>query len=465
KTLTFVPKLPTDGVYEIRLAYAPGENRAANVPVTVFSADGEKTITVNMQKPPAIEGRFVSLGEFRCELAGQNFVLVANQGTSGHVIADAVQYLPRNAAGQSVAKEESAPTNDQQQAAADLKRLERELTELKAAVPPRPRVMSVVERPEIRDLEIHLRGSVHTLGDVVPRGFLQVVPPAAAAPLATHQSGRKELADWLASPVNPLPARVFVNRAWYWLVGQGLVRSVDNFGSTGESPSHPELLDHLATQFIDSGWSVKSLVRSIVLSRTYRQSTEAGAMGMKHDPENRLLWRAHRRRLDAECLRDALLCVSGELDRYPGGTRIRPATVADYDYVDTGFSRSVYVPVFRNALPELFEAFDFPDPSLVVGQRNRSTVAPQALLLLNHPFVRERAAAAARRWLARLPQDDEERLAEAFREALGRPPQDAERELARQTIQEALAESLSLERAWTELAHLLFASLDFRYCD
>lgn len=188
-------------------------------------------------------------------------------------------------------------------------------------------------------------------------------------------------------------------------------------------------------------------------------------MGMKHDPENRLLWRAQRRRLDAECLRDALLCVSGELDRRPGGTRIPPATVADYDYVDTGFSRSVYVPVFRNALPELFEAFDFPDPSLVAGQRNRSTVAPQALLLLNHPFVRERAGAAARRWLARLHQDDEERLAQAFREALGRLPQDAERELARQTIQEALAESSSLERAWTELAHLLFASLDFRYCD
>src|SRR5262249_51051627 len=159
----------------------------------------------------------------------------------------------------------------------------------------------------------------------------------------------------------------------------GLVRTTDNFGSTGEPPSHPELLDHLAVRFVEDGWSMKALVRAIVLSRTYQLSAVGSAGAVAADPENRLLARQNRRRLGAECLRDTMLAVSGRLTLDRGGPTYPAKLAADYHYQHTDTRRSVYAPVFRNALPELFAVFDFADPSMVTGQRNVSTVAPQAL--------------------------------------------------------------------------------------
>src|SRR5436305_9164842 len=162
--------------------------------------------------------------------------------------------------------------------------------------------------------------------------------------MPARQSGRLQLADWLASADNPLPARVFVNRVWHWLFGSGIVRTVDNFGTTGETPSHPELLDHLAVRFVEGGWSVKALVRSIVLSRTYRQSSVASPKAREVDPENRLFSHANRRRLEAECIRDAILSVSGALTTDRGGPSY-PATLAtDYGHKHTDLRRSVYSP-------------------------------------------------------------------------------------------------------------------------
>ncbi|CAA9495992.1 MAG: hypothetical protein AVDCRST_MAG91-758, partial [uncultured Sphingomonadaceae bacterium] len=275
-------------------------------------------------------------------------------------------------------------------------------------------------------------------------------------------SGRLQLGQWLARPDNPLPARVMANRAWHWLMGQGIVRTVDNFGTTGETPSHPALLDHLAARFAADGWSVKRLVRQIVLSRTYQLSTAANPAAVAIDPENRLRWRMDRRRLDAECIRDAMLAASGSLDRTPGGLTYLPAIATDYNYRHADVRRSVYSPVFRNALPEAFEAFDFADPSMVVGRRTVSTVAPQALYLMNHPFPQERAKAMAAALLADGGLDDPGRAMRAYRLTLGRPPTDAEGAVVTRFLAGA-DNSAAREAAWAQVIHALFASTDFRY--
>jgi hypothetical protein len=325
--------------------------------------------------------------------------------------------------------------------------------------------MTVVEEAEIGNAKVHIRGSAHNLGEEVPRGFLSVATRGDIPAMPSRESGRRELAGWLAGRDNPLTARVAVNRAWHWLMGAGIVRTVDNFGTTGEMPSHPELLDDLAARFVEEdGWSVKALVRRIVTSRAYRLATADDPRARAVDPENRLRWRMDRRRLDAECIRDAMLAVSGQLRPEMGGPTFPPALTSDFRFEPKDDPRrSVYLPVFRNALPELFEAFDFADPSLVVGRRDASTVAPQALLLMNHPFVLEQARHAARRLLAEAGPDDAERVDRAYRLALGRPPTGAERRLGLGFVAEAGGTAEGPEEAWTIFFQALFASLEFRY--
>lgn len=467
KTLTFTPRLPADGKYLVRLAYTPGDNRSAEVKVTVFGADGEKELAINMKLAPTIDGCFVSLGEHRFEAAGQSFVIVANEGSKGHVIADAVQFLPIGSAEIKSAAKVGAETNPSEKQAAlealqqELVALEQTLKKQKEAISSLPKSMALRERAEITDCPIHLRGSVHTLGGIAPRGFLQVATTEGGATMPTHQSGRKELANWIASSNNPLTARVYVNRIWHWLFGVGLVRSVDNFGSTGETPSHPELLDHLAATLMSDGWSTKKLIRKIVLSSTYRQSSREIAKALSIDPENRLHWRMNRKRLEAECLRDAMLQMSGRLLEGGAGPNYPPGLAADYGYAKESLLRSVYLPVFRNALPAIFEPFDFADPSMVVGARNTSTIAPQSLYLLNNSLPRECAVAVAKQVGTSL-DDDEARIDRAFRLCLGRLPTKREHEAV---IQSFKASTLSKEENWTRLVHSLFCTLDFRYRD
>ena len=425
-----------------------------------------------MRQKPAIDGLFISLGQFRCEAAGQNFVLVANEGTTGHVVIDAVQYLPINddapvpqSDASAASSSPSGDVNASERLKLELHRLEHDLKDLQTILPQRPKVMTVVERATIEDAPLHLRGSVHTLGEIVPRGFLQVVAPTQVTSLPDRQSGRVELADWIASRENPLTARVFANRVWHWLFGNGLVRTVDNFGTTGEPPSHPELLDHLASYFATHDTSIKQLIRYVVTSQAYRQASTDQSASHAADPTNRLLWHQNRQRLEAECLRDAILAVSGSLNLECAESTIRRGTKADYDYVDTDTRRSVYVPVLRNALPELFEAFDFADPSMVVGQRNTSTVVQQALFMTNSQFVREQAAAAARRLLNRDLADDVARVSYVFRQTLGRPGSEDEVEVVRGMLAEFAHRGTTGEQAWAAVYHLLFASLDFRYRD
>lgn len=475
KTLTFIPEVKKAGRYEVRFAYQHGTTRATNVPVTIFHADGETTVQVNEQEAPVLDGRFVSLGQFRFEGNGFGYALVANEGTTGHVTADAVQFLPAEIVEGAPAaaevtkldskKNDSKPTSN-------LKALEEKLKRLQESGPKRPLVMAVREEEKIEDTFIHIRGSVHNPGAKVPRGFLQVATMGAAPAIPEKQSGRREFADWIASASNPLTARVMANRVWHWLFGAGLVRTTDNFGTMGETPSHPELLDYLAAQLVEQGWSVKKLVREIMLSRTYQlswkddfhespsdQSEIRGTRPSDLDPENRLLWRANRRRLDAECIRDTMLSVSGQLSDDRGGRSFKPGVSADYGFNFTEPRRSVYAPVFRNALPEIFEAFDFADPSTVVGARNASTVAPQALFLMNHPFVREQAKFAAERLTVKKFPNDETRILRAYRLSLGRSPTSGEIAVAKKL----LSSRPDMTEAWTDIFHALFASADFRY--
>jgi cytochrome c553 len=458
KTITFDPDIPVTGRYEIWFAYSPGGSRAKDVPVTVFSADGEKTLHLDLTPNPPIRGRFVSLGQYRFEKDGQSFVLISNEGAKGHVTADAMAFIPVDQVPADKAKAPGAPVAAADQAAA----LEAELKKLQAAAPKRPMAMSVIEEAKIEDAKINVRGIVHNLGAVAPRGFLKVATVGQVPAMPKDQSGRVQLADWVASKDNPLTARVYANRAWHWLFGSGLVRTADNFGTTGEAPSNPELLDHLATRFVADGWSVKKLVRAIVLSRTYRQSSRADAKAITADPENRLFGRANRRRLEAEAIRDTMLTVGGKLAPFAGGPNFKDSVAADYGYKHTALTRSVYLPVFRNALPEAFEAFDFADPSAVVGKRGTSTVAPQALFMLNNPFPAEQARAAAARVLAENLPSDEARLDRAYRLALGRLPTDGERAAMRRYLAN---QSGSPAAAWAAVFQALFASADFRYVE
>jgi hypothetical protein len=473
-TLTFQPEFPEAAVYEVRLAYNFSKNRCAAVPVTVFSADGDVTVTVDMQADPPIDGRFISLGRHRFERNGQGYVLVSNEGTKGTVVADAVQFLPVGDDAARVADaSRSGPATAASQASAEVREMESQLKRLKAALPKRDLAMSVLEEPKIEETRVHVRGSVHNLGEPAPRGFLQVAtaPAATAVAMPGGESGRRELAAWLAAPDNPLTARVIVNRVWHWLFGVGLVRTTDNFGTTGEAPSHPELLDDLAVRFMEDGWSIKRLVREIVVSHAYQLASVDDRRGRAADPENRLLWKMNRRRLDAECIRDTILAVSGQLRPEHGGSSFPAELASDYGYEQTGARRSVYAPVFRNALPELFEAFDFADPSMVVGRRNVSTVAPQALYLMNHPFILEQSRHAARRLLAETGtgHDDAGRIDRAYRRTLGRPPTPREVQVARafldQSEDAADGASLSPADAWALVFQALFATIDFRYVD
>ena len=326
--------------------------------------------------------------------------------------------------------------------------------------------MSVTEQEKPGDCALCIRGNVHNPGPIVPRGFLSVITGDDQPELADGSSGRLELAEWIAHGENPLTARVYVNRVWYWLFGTGLVRSVDNFGRMGEFPSHPRLLDHLAVEFVRNGWSTKKLIRQIVHSRTYQLSSEASPEAVQLDPENRLLSYSPRKRLDAESIRDAVLAVSGQLDLTTGGSTIKPGSTTEFGYrfnvsnLD-GRRRSIYVPVFRNTLLDLFTVFDFADPNLVFGRRTTSTLPTQALYFLNSPWVNQQAQHAALRVVS-FEGSREQRIEFAHRLFFGRPPKPAERQLTEDYLSGANSREEQLT-AWRQLCQALYASVDFRF--
>ena len=294
------------------------------------------------------------------------------------------------------------------------------------------------------DVRVHVRGRYDRLGDPVPRRFPEVVrvanPPAIAA-----GSGRKELADWLTRPDHPLTARVIVNRVWQYHFGEGIVRTPSNFGVLGEPPTHPDLLDHLARTFVAGGWSLKALHRYILTSATYRQSAAADPATRAADPDNRLWGRFPLRRLESEALRDSLLAVAGGLDPRPGG----PAT-RDFNSP----RRTLYLMTVRSDRTGFGPLFDVADSTAPVDRRTVSTVAPQALFLMNHPFVKAQARAFAARVQAR-GGSEADRLTYAHRLALGRSPTAEELGLGQDFLASAGADG------WAAWCHLLLQANEF----
>jgi hypothetical protein len=377
------------------------------------------------------------------------------------------------------------------------------------ARPPRAMVPGDVEKPA--DEAIRKSGKYDDIGDSVPRGFLQVliddvadardtgnVPPV----IPPDRSGRIELSRWLTDSqtrAGALAARVQANRIWHHLIGCGIVRTVDNFGRTGEAPSHPELLDFLAGRLIDLKWSRKALIREIVLSRTFSLSSRIDSTMAERDPENRLLWRAHRRRLEPEVLRDAMLSAAGMLDFSPCESTVEylgdQATAVGMNTVrrrTDAVTRSVYLPVIRNDLPEIFEVFDFANPHFATGARSQTTVPTQGLFMLNDPQVMEAAEKTAARILSsvggessqssaggdatseKLPDSIDGRIDRAFQLICSGTASETERSVIRESITglmsrlqtETSIQDQSVElRAWSLVCHALFASSRFQYSE
>ena len=300
-----------------------------------------------------------------------------------------------------------------------------------------PLTMGVLEADKIVNAALLERGDVNKLGKVVPRAFPQSLQLDDQPEIPEDQSGRLQLAHWLTNRKHPLTSRVIVNRIWHHMFGTGIVATVDNFGSTGKQPSHPELLDTLAVQFMQNGWSIKQLVREIALSRTYRQSSAFQDASFQRDPDNRFLGRISKRRLEAECIRDGMLAASGELDLVrPVGSLVgrvigdKPISLIGLDKrlppdLDGCLNRSVYLPVIRDRLPDILDLFDFAEPSLVTGNRETTNVPIQALYLLNSPFAQDRANGLARR-LMKDAGTDEQRIQRAFLLCFCRQPEQME---------------------------------------
>ena len=313
--------------------------------------------------------------------------------------------------------------------------------------------MHVVREGTPTDLTVFVRGDVNNKGPVVPRHFPAVL---TAAPKTFAQgSGRRDLAAALADRANPLTARVIVNRVWAAYFGRGIVATPSNFGTLGERPTHPELLDDLAVRFMDGGWSLKGLHREIVLSAAYRQASRGEGTS---DPENRLLGRMPRRRLGAEAWRDAVLSVAGRLDPAVGGPSIDPLDPG-------GRRRTVYSRVSRLELNRLLALFDFPDPNVTAERRAETTTPLQKMFVLNSPFMVAQADALAGRLAAECPGDDtgadRRRIDRAYRLLYGRPPDDAEAALGLAF----LGRDQDRPARWARYAHALLASNEMLYLD
>jgi hypothetical protein len=360
---------------------------------------------------------------------------------------------------------------------AELKRLRDELAALEKAAPEMPSAMGVAEG-SIADTPVLIRGSHLTPGPVAPRGVPRVLAASDPPRFTSTQSGRLELARWLSDAGNPLTTRVMVNRIWRWHFGQGLVATPDNFGALGERPSNPPLLDWLAHRFIASGWSIKAMHRLIMLSSTYQMGSDDNSRAAQVDPENRLCWRMNVQRLEAEAIRDALLAVAGTLDRRMGASLLAIKN-RDYFFNHTSrdgttydsLRRSIYLPVVRNHLYEVFQLFDSTDASVPSGDRATTTVAPQALFMLHGELVLQAAGDLAAGLLGRDDLDDAGRIVQLHERAYGRPPEPAESRRAARYLEQfagklqaedPAADPASIRQgAWQALCQVILASNEF----
>lgn len=358
---------------------------------------------------------------------------------------------------------------------------------------PRVFAMGTQDRDFPLPTRLLLRGELDKPAQEVPRGLVQVLSPKGKHTLARwttdpvvrqekiaadlgdinykSTSGRLELAQWISSRTNPLTARVMVNRIWHWMFGRGIVRTVDDFGSTGDSPSHSGLLDYLAVRFMNEGWSIKKLIREIALSRTWQLASTHDDAAWASDPDNVYLWRMNRRRLEAEVVRDAILAVSGRLnlDR-PRGTLLREAGEGNvgqnvFEPVIRGLDwdhRSVYLPRVRGVLPELLELFDAPDAGLVTGSRDATSSPLQSLYLMNNTWIQEQAVALSER-VREVP--GRERIHRAYQLVLTRAPSETETEAAIAFMTRISDARMSTDDKLAAYCQALMCTAEFRSID
>jgi Protein of unknown function (DUF1549)/Protein of unknown function (DUF1553)/Planctomycete cytochrome C len=336
----------------------------------------------------------------------------------------------------------------------------------------------------IADSPLFFRGEASEPRDRVPRGVPTFLAWSGMASIPPSESGRKELANWISSPKNPLTARVMANRLWHWLMGQGIVASVDNFGTMGEAPSDQALLDFLANRLIDNNWSLKKTIREIVMSRTYQLSSTYTDESYQADPQNALCWRHNPVRLDAESLRDAMLSVSGQLDlKPPMGSMVAYAgdgavsagpnymRINEMPFINAaGFNRSIYLPVIREVEPDAMGLFDFPDTNLVIGDRESTNVPSQALYLINNDYVHMQARRMGQRIMAAYPgrigqpRIQAARIDYAFRLAFGRNATPSEQKTATDFFASIGGpDGVLPAEAWGDFCLALFNTAEFRY--
>jgi Protein of unknown function (DUF1553)/Protein of unknown function (DUF1549)/Planctomycete cytochrome C len=364
---------------------------------------------------------------------------------------------------------------------AKLTELRKELDALKAASPPEPPMAcAVTEGPSVQQ-KVFIRGNWANPGEDAPKQFLRIIAGEHQTPVTTG-SGRLELAEWLTRPDHPLTSRVMVNRLWQWHFGEGLVRTPSNFGKLGEMPTHPELLDYLARQFVKQGWSMKAMHRLIMLSSTYQMSSEISSKAADLDPDNRLLSHMNRRRLDAEEIRDGMLALTGQLDFTMGGT-LQSGFGTDGENSggrlsinpDTSVRRTVYLPIRRSNLPSLFNLFDFGDATTPGEGRARTNVSPQALYMMNGEAVGKRSRELARALLEGNGTDDQ-RVALAYQRTLGRAPTEEESRESLDYLESYRSKSLAAAQAkgvvttpvldaWQSFCRVLLSSNEFIYVD
>jgi hypothetical protein len=363
--------------------------------------------------------------------------------------------------------------------AAEKKRLQERLAVVKQEYAKIPKAMAA-EEDRVVTLPVFLRGNPLTPGAKAPRGFPRIMAGHRSSTIGNKGSGRRELAEWLTRPDHPLTGRVIVNRIWKGHFGQGIVRSMDNFGRLGQRPDNQRLLDWLTLRFIKNGWSIKALHREILLSSAYQMSTAYNEQATRVDPENRLLWRMNRRRMEAGVIRDSLLFVGDDLDFGQGGPVIseKPFVILNAGMLrDPALyqtnRRSIYLPVLRSGLYEVFQAFDFPDPAVVTGNRSITTVAPQALFMMNGRLMSRSADKMAGRLLEEAKKDKRDRIALAYEITYGRPP--TEEEVAdwmsfvnkyQAAVEQEKVKSQNPElRVWQAVCRVLLSSNEFIYVD
>jgi hypothetical protein len=367
-----------------------------------------------------------------------------------------------------------------QDASASLSRSVAEYRALEEHIQTPKRIVGMSDQDDGFDVPLFEGGDATSPGENAPRSYLTAIERLISHKPARTGSGRRRVAELIANPENPLTARVMANRIWHYLFGSGIVRTVDNFGNLGEPPSHPELLDYLARRLIDSGWSIKTVIREIVLSDAFRQSSAVSRQGEQKDPENILFHRYTSRRLEAEVIRDLMLSVSGRLDPTMFGPGINPYRQEDVDRrklysgpLDGGGRRSLYIKVTRMGPSRLLQLFNFPDPSVTRGRRDSTNVPSQALGLLNHPFVHQQAEVNARHLLKMAGPDIafEPLLEQLFLSLFSRPPSEIElrryadffEKLAAEHSPGSREDAIKSTAVWKDFIHTLFNLKEFTY--